>query len=180
MRYRGQIEDFNKNVYLYENHLRQLKEPIQDADPGLIEGKCTAEGTQRFRERAAKRLGIPAKNFKKTYPLPVGESAIQIELSTVGYGTFIGKPDDEDDFDSYNAAKLLIRSGAINFIDTAQNFRCQKAERSMGSVLKTLNHQVYGEFRDSRGDPYRITRDELFVTTKSGYVPDDSDNGVSA
>lgn len=63
------------------------------------------------------RLGIPAKNFRKTYPLDSEER--QLDLSTVGYGTFIGKPDDEDDFDTYVAAKHLIRSGAVNLIDTA-------------------------------------------------------------
>jgi len=29
-------------------------------------------------------------------------------LSTVGLGTYVGKPDDEDDFDTYVAAKYLI------------------------------------------------------------------------
>ena len=34
-----------------------------------IPGKCTTQGTQRFKERAIKQQ-IPAKNFRKTYPLP--------------------------------------------------------------------------------------------------------------
>lgn len=50
----------------------------------------------------------------------------------------------------------------------------------MGSVLKVLNHDEYGIFKDTKGDQYRIGRDEIFVSTKNGYVPDDSDNGVSA
>jgi hypothetical protein len=50
----------------------------------------------------------------------------------------------------------------------------------MGSVLKVLNHHQYGVFKDMEGEPYSIQRDEIFVTTKNGYVPDDSDNGVSA
>jgi aryl-alcohol dehydrogenase-like predicted oxidoreductase len=64
----------------------------------------------------------------------------------VAYGTFIGKPEDEDDFDSYVAAKYLIRSGAINHIDTAINYRCQKAERTMGTLLKCLLSDVYGPY----------------------------------
>lgn len=87
----------------------------------LIKGKCTAEGTARFKARATERLGIPAKNFRRTYPLP---SAQHLDLSTVGLGTFIGKPDDEDDFDLYVAAKHLIRSGCLNHLDTAINYRC--------------------------------------------------------
>ena len=84
------------------------------------------------------------------------EGGKQIDLSTVGYGTFIGQPNDEDDFDSYVAAKHLIRSGAINLIDTAANFRCQKAERTMGSVLKTLTSEEFGNFKDLKGNNFRI------------------------
>jgi len=61
-----------------------------------------------------------------------------LELSTVGYGTYVGKPDDEDDFDMYVAAKSLLKSGAINVIDTAINYRCQKSERTIGAVLHSL------------------------------------------
>jgi len=39
-------------------------------------------------------------------------------------GTYLGKPDDEDDFDNYVAAKHLLRSGAVNIVDTAINYRC--------------------------------------------------------
>lgn len=102
----------------------------------------------------------------------------QLDLSTVGYGTFIGKPDDEDDFDSYVALKYLIKSGAINHIDTAQNFRCQKSERTVGNVLKTLLDSEFGEFENEAGFKYQVQRDEVFVTTKNGYVPEDADNGI--
>ncbi len=98
------------------------KVEIQSSD--LIQGSCTPEGTQRFKDRAVS-FGIPAKNFRKTYPVPNDHKQIQFDLSTVGHGTFIGRPDDEDDFDNYIAAKYLIRSGAINLIDTAINYRCQ-------------------------------------------------------
>lgn len=38
----------------------------------------------------------------------------------------------------------------------------------------------FGEFTDLKAEPYMINRDELFVATKHGYVPDDADNGVPA
>ena len=60
-------------------------------------------------------------------------------------------------------------------IDTAINYRCQKAERTMGSVLTTLCTQSHKDLKD---EPYTIGRDEIFVTTKNGYVPEDSDNGI--
>ena len=53
----------------------------------------------------------------------------------------------------------MTLSGGINLIDTAINYRCQKAERTVGAVLKTLIHK------------YGINRDELFICTKNGYIP---------
>ena len=124
--------------------------PIVEQEKKMIKGKCTAEGTQRFKERAVSKLGLPAKNYRKTYPMPSSPLSTspltQLDLSTVGYGTFIGKPEDEDDFDTYVAAKYLIRSGAINLIDTAINYRCQKAERTMGTVLTCLLSDEFGPY----------------------------------
>lgn len=39
-------------------------------------------------------------------------------------GTYLGKPDDEDDFDQYVALKYLLKSSTLNVIDTAINYRC--------------------------------------------------------
>ena len=48
----------------------------------------------------------------------------ELNLSTVGMGTYLGLPTDEDDFDLYIALKYLLKSGSINVIDTAINYRC--------------------------------------------------------
>ncbi len=72
----------------------------------MIEGKCTAEGSLRFKERAIAK-GIPAKNFRKPFELP-NETSPDLFLSTVGMGTYLGTPDDEDDFDQYVALKYLM------------------------------------------------------------------------
>jgi aryl-alcohol dehydrogenase-like predicted oxidoreductase len=61
-----------------------------------------------------------------------------LELSTIGLGTYLGLPDDQTDFDVYNALKLLVLSGGVNVVDTAINYRCQKAERTIGAALNTL------------------------------------------
>lgn len=82
-----------------------------------------------------------------------------LEMSTVGLGTYIGAPDDQTDFDVYNAIKLMIRSGGINVLDTAINYRCQKGERTIGAALKTLIRK------------HGMKRDELFVCSKNGYIP---------
>ena len=83
-------------------------------------------------------------------------------------------PNDEDDFDLYIALKYLLKSGSMNVIDTAINYRCQKAERTIGAVLRTLLTE------NSSGDEEALSRDEIFVSSKSGYVPEDSDAGISS
>jgi hypothetical protein len=44
LRYRGLIEDFNKNIWAYEHHLSQ-QAPFPEEPHSLIHGKCTPEGT---------------------------------------------------------------------------------------------------------------------------------------
>ena len=71
MRYRGSIDCFNENVHKFESHMLNKEPPpaVTIDSMELIKGKCTPEGTLRFKERAVKRLGIPSKNFRRTYPL---------------------------------------------------------------------------------------------------------------
>lgn len=95
---------------------------------------------------------VPSRHFRKPFHIP-------LELSSVGLGTYIGAPDDNTDFDVYNAIKLMVKSGGINIIDTAINYRCQKAERTICSAIKSLIN-LQG-----------VSRDELFICTKNGYIP---------
>lgn len=177
VQYRGRIDDFNRRAQVFEAYLRGEDEGsvklVDPANAPLIEGRATGAGTLRYKERAAAERGVPTKNFRKPYDLPYksGDAADAVlNLSTVGLGTYLGKPDDEDDFDMYVAAKSLIKSGTLNFVDVASNYRCQKSERTIGAVLRTLlNDKSYG-----------LKRDELFISTKNGYVPDDADSGIPA
>lgn len=54
----------------------------------------------------------------------------------MGYGTYLGAPDDLTDMEVFRAAKSLIDCGGINVLDTAINYRCQKAERTIGALIK--------------------------------------------
>ena len=173
MQYRGKIEDFNTRASDFEMYLRdqEVPEVMVEADKTLLPGRCTGEGSLRFKNRAIDK-GIPAKNFRRPYdlPAPKNPSDAHLSLSTVGVGTYLGKPDDEDDFDMYIALKYLLKSSTVNVIDTAINYRCQKSERTIGAVLRNLLSD----------DVEPIQRDEIFVSSKNGYVPDDSDNGLPA
>ena len=115
----------------------------------MISGFATPEGTQKFEEKS-KAL---SSNFKKIENLT---------LSNVGIGTYLGDADDKTDEIVKNAIKQSIQSG-INVIDTAINYRAQKAERSVGNAISELIQEE------------KISREQIFVSTKNGYVTNDAD-----
>ncbi len=115
----------------------------------MILGSASSEGTRKF----AKNSGVNESNFKQFENL---------SLSNVGIGTYLGDADAKTDQLVTNAVKQSILSG-INVIDTAINYRSQKAERSVGKAISEL-------IQDGK-----ITRDELFISSKNGYVTNDAD-----
>lgn len=115
----------------------------------MISGYATPEGTLTF----AKQSSTLESNFKKIQDLT---------LSNVGIGTYLGNADDFTDGLVKNAVKQSILSG-INVVDTAINYRAQKAERSVGKAISELIHEG------------KISRDQIFISTKNGYVTNDAD-----
>ncbi len=115
----------------------------------MISGFATSEGTKKF----AQNSGINQANFKEFQNLT---------LSNVGIGTYLGDADSRTDELVTNAVKQSILSG-VNVIDTAINYRSQKAERSVGKALSELIEEK------------KISRDQIFVSTKNGYVTNDAD-----
>ncbi len=59
-------------------------------------------------------------------------------------------------------------SGGVNMIDTAHQFRRQRAERLTGVVLRTLIEK------------YGFSRDEFFINTKQGFLQEDCFERVPA
>lgn len=90
-----------------------------------------------------------------------------VKISTIGYGTYVGNPDDITDYKLYDAAKTSVLSGGVNVFDTAPNYRYMKSERTLGKVFSSLD-QKYG-----------IKRDELFIQSKVGYLPEDAEKMIS-
>lgn len=115
----------------------------------MVAGFATPEGTKKFSER----LGTIPQNYKTVQGLT---------LSNVGIGTYLGNPDVQTDALVEEAVKKSILSG-VNVIDTAINYRAQKAERSVGKAIASLI---------SSG---KIERSQIFVSTKNGYVTNDAD-----
>ncbi len=114
----------------------------------LVEGRATAEGTQRFQKRFAK---AQPDHFYR----PLVDGAI---VSSLGLGTYLGECDDAEDA-RYTAMVIAALEKGVNILDTAINYRCQRSERAIGEALRTM---ILG------GD---ITREEVVVCTKGGYIP---------
>jgi aryl-alcohol dehydrogenase-like predicted oxidoreductase len=115
----------------------------------MISGFATSEGTKKF----LKNSGINQLNFKQIHNLT---------LSNVGIGTYLGETNEKTDELVKNAVKKSILSG-INVIDTAINYRAQKAERSVGKAISELITEG------------KISRDQIFISTKNGYITNDAD-----
>ncbi len=115
----------------------------------MISGHATSEGTKKF----ATDSGVNVGNFK------IFEN---LSLSNVGIGTYLGDADAKTDELVTNAVKQTIESG-VNVVDTAINYRSQKAERSVGKAISELIQKG------------KISRDQMFISSKNGYVTNDAD-----
>jgi aryl-alcohol dehydrogenase-like predicted oxidoreductase len=110
---------------------------------------ATLAGTTRYRERF-KDIAAP-KHFRPQQDLLV---------SSIGIGTYLGNADDETDARYLSAVARAVELGA-NVIDTAANYRFQRSERAIGKALLQLTETT------------KISRDEIIVCTKGGYLPFD-------
>jgi len=115
----------------------------------MLKGRATAEGTRVYASRFPNLPG----NFRLTSGL---------SASSIGIGTYLGEADEETDRE-YEAAIAAAVRGGINLIDTAVNYRFQRGERTVGRVIAEL----------VRGG--EITRDEIIVATKGGYITFDGE-----
>lgn len=116
----------------------------------LIPGYATAEGTARFRHR-----------FDADLPGHFRE-ALGLWLSSIGLGTYLGDPTAEADA-LYRDAVTRAAELGTNVFDAAINYRHQRSERSIGAALAALI---------SSG---ALRRDEVFISTKGGFLTFDSD-----
>jgi aryl-alcohol dehydrogenase-like predicted oxidoreductase len=109
---------------------------------------ASAPATERFRQR-----------FTACHP---GHFRLLQDLwaSSVGLGTYLGGADDATDA-LYAEALRAALAGGCNVLDSAINYRCQRSERVIGSTLASLI---------AAGG---LSRDEVILCTKGGYLPFD-------
>ena len=109
---------------------------------------ATKEGTSKYAQRFAGRAANG--HFRETQGLVV---------SSLGIGTYLGQPDAKTD-QGYTAAVAAAAENGINFIDAAINYRFQRSERNIGAAIQALAAK-------------KITREELVICTKAGYLTPD-------
>ncbi|MGI0069441.1 MAG: aldo/keto reductase [Nitrosotalea sp.] len=116
----------------------------------MITGYASVNGTANY---AKIHSGVAKNHFKQFDGLT---------LSSIGIGTYLGNPDEQTDLLVKEAIVKSVNLG-INVIDTAINYRSQKAERSVGKAIDQL-------IEDDKAK-----REELFISTKNGYITNDGD-----
>ena len=119
--------------------------------PKIIEGYATHDGTSRFRDNPIKK-GISVTHFK---------CSMGLTLSSIGMGTYLGETTKEEDEKIENAIYDSVKSGGINVLDTAINYRAMLSERNIGRALKRLIEDDL------------TSRDQVFISTKNGYITND-------
>jgi aryl-alcohol dehydrogenase-like predicted oxidoreductase len=132
-----------------------IPEPLSSSSSPYqtVEGFATSEGTKNYTEYAISQ-GRPISHFK---------SFDSLHLSSIGMGTYLGQPSEEDDQAVENAVFESVKSGAVNVIDTAINYRAMRSEKSIGrALLRLVKDKI-------------ISRDQIFISTKNGYITNDGD-----
>jgi aryl-alcohol dehydrogenase-like predicted oxidoreductase len=81
-----------------------------------------------------------------------------VSISSVGLGTYLGETNGGDDVLYQAAVRIAVASG-VNLLDTAINYRGQRSERAIGVAVQQMlaNREV--------------TRPELVICSKGGYIP---------
>ena len=84
-------------------------------------------------------------------------------LSSIGLGTYLGGEDAATD-EGYEASIAVALESGVNVFDSAINYRGQRSERAVGRALDLAIREG------------RAARDEVFVSTKGGYLPHDAED----
>ena len=111
--------------------------------------KATTDGTNRYRERF--RGQVADGHFRQSQTL---------WLSSIGLGSYLGNADARTDQAYQLAVQRAVELGC-NVFDSAANYRFQRSERSFGQAFSAL-------FTEGG-----LSRDEIFVSTKGGFLPFD-------
>jgi len=94
------------------------------------------------------------------------QSDDRLILSKMVAGTSNGPSDAHEDLLQYTSLKYAVLSGGVNHIDTGHQYRRHRSEHVVGQVLRTLTEK------------YGLSREEVFITSKQGFVGYDSIDNI--
>lgn len=120
----------------------------------IIAGFATPEGTETY----ALTHGKASAHFSHVFGL---------YLSSVGIGSYLGDPTESTAELLEDAVHDAIING-VNVVDTSINYLGQRSERAIGKALRRLFFKEHS-----------MRRDALFISTKVGFIPQDSEKGAS-
>jgi aryl-alcohol dehydrogenase-like predicted oxidoreductase len=126
----------------------RTREAVASTSDEAPSQRANGTGTARYRDRFAP--GFAADYFRA--------APLHTTVSSIGIGTYLGDPTATDDEAYVASVEHAVRSG-INVIDTALNYRGQRSERAVGAALRRLT---------ASGD---VSRDEVVLCSKGGYIP---------
>ncbi len=126
----------------------RTREAVASTSDEAPSQRANGAGTARYRDRFAPGF---ASDYFRAAPL-------HTTVSSIGIGTYLGEPTATDDEAYVASVEHAVRSG-INVIDTALNYRGQRSERAVGTALRRLT---------ASGD---VSRDEVVLCSKGGYIP---------
>ncbi len=127
-------------------------------------GECFLEGRGSMGDLRASQSGTAAyrDRFKDLVHTDHFRESGGLTLSSIGLGTYLGHHDEQTDRSYKDAIRRAVELG-INVLDTAANYRFQRSERVIGETLAEL----IGEGK--------VTREEIVIATKGGYLPFDGE-----
>lgn len=119
----------------------------------MLAGHATPEATAAFADASP----ADARNYAGFRGLT---------LSNIGIGTYLGEADGQTDRAVEAAVRASVAAG-VNVIDTAINYRAQRAERAVGRAVAAA--------ASGSGGSEPVPRAALFISTKNGYVSHDAE-----
>jgi aryl-alcohol dehydrogenase-like predicted oxidoreductase len=116
----------------------------------MMTGVASSSATERYCQRFP---AADAGHFRRLQDL---------WASSIGLGTYLGDADERTDALYAEAISTALARGC-NLLDAAINYRCQRSERVIGHTLAAVVAEG------------AVTRDEVVVCTKGGYLPFDGE-----
>jgi len=126
----------------------------------LLAGRATASATAAFAGDARRQGKVHPEHFRR--------APDDLTISSIGLGTYLGPADARTDRAVEEAVVIAVTSGRVNLIDTAINYRGQRAERAIGRALQRVVGRQGGN------------RAALVIATKAGYLAPDAEAEIDA